>query len=377
MRIALLGYGTVGSGIGRIVETHDLGIEIAKILCLPKECDEPRKTSSYDEILAEPDLDVIVEAMGGQEPAHTFIMQALERGISVVTANKAVVAAHLGEFVGAAKASGAGLYVEASCGGGIPWLASIAKVKRIDAIDSFSGILNGTTNFIIDQMKKNDEDFSEALSRAQELGYAERDPSADIDGIDVANKCIITASLAFGCDCIRDLPVFGIRNLTAADLAHYAYEGYGVKLLARGICRDGRYAVAVEPVLVPSDSLEANVPDNFNIATLEGATVGPLKFYGQGAGSLPTGNACVQDLLDCRDGNQLTFDLDPSITYDPELLTGDYVIRTTAAFPQGGTAFGIGSKRYKGLTADAAHKLMRTIVADDPSAFMACIPTTL
>jgi homoserine dehydrogenase len=377
MKVAILGLGTVGSGVRRIISERVDSIEVTRILRLPSDCTEPCMTSNYEDIVGDPQIEAVVEVMGGLEPARTFILQALAAGKHVVTANKAVVAANLREMEETAQANHVGLFVEATSGGGIPWLASIAKARRIDEIESFSGILNGTTNYVIDQMRRTDADFADVLARAQELGYAERDPSADIDGLDVANKTVITASAAFGCACTRDFPVFGIRNLARDDMRAFARQGMGVKLLSRGVCRDGRYAVAVEPVVLPADSVEACVPDNFNIATLVGSTVGPLKFYGQGAGSLPTGNAIVQDLIDCQEGVRPMFDLDDSVSYDPSLMTSDYIFRSTSGPSLGGEPWDEGYQLVRGLTAEGAAALMRTIIEADPAAFMACVPSSL
>ena len=311
--------------------------------------------------------------MGGVEPAHTFIMSALAAGKHVVTSNKAVVAAHFGEFAAASEASGASLYLEAAVGGGIPWIASLEKARRVDEVTSFSGIMNGTTNYIVDAMRREGAEFADVLAEAQRLGYAERDPSADIDGIDVANKTIISASVAFDVACEKNLPVTGIRALTKADLDLFAERGRTVKLLGRGVCRDGRYAAAVEPVAVPVDSLEANVPGNFNLVTLDATTVGELKFYGQGAGSLPTGNAIVQDVLDCASGaRRPVYDFSRGLVWDPELLRADYVFRTAAELP-GAEPFAPGAVVVRDLTAVAARALLDEAAAVDPGTFMAAL----
>ena len=181
-------------------------------------------------------------------------------------------------------------------------------MRRIEDVQSFSGIMNGTTNYIVYSMLKDGADFAEVLSKAQELGFAERDPTADIDGIDVRNKTIISASVAFDVACTQDLPVSGIRNLTKYDLSLFGSRGLTVKLIGRGVQADGRYAVSVEPVAVSTSTLEADVPTNFNLVTLDAPSIGELKFYGQGAGSLPTGNAIVQDILDCVAGRRPTYD---------------------------------------------------------------------
>ncbi len=374
MKIAILGYGTVGRGVDQIISEHVDGVEVTRILELPDRLSDPRMTSSFDEILADENIELVVECMGGVEPARTYIMAALQSGRHVVTSNKAVVAAHFAEFAAASVASGAGLFVEAAVGGGVPWIASVEKVRRIDEVTSFSGIMNGTTNYIVDAMRRQGAEFDAVLAEAQRLGFAERDPSADIDGIDVLNKTIISASVAFGVACEWGLPASGIRNLTRADLELFAAHGRTVKLLGHGLTSDGRYAAAVEPVAVAADSLEANVPGNFNLLTLDATTVGELKFYGQGAGSLPTGNAIVQDVLDCASGaRRPVYDFSRPLSYDPTLLRADYVLRTTAEL--GDTEeFGPGALLVRDLTAEAARALLDEALATDPTTFMAALP---
>ena len=374
MKIAILGYGTVGRGVDQIISEHVDGVEVTHILELPDRLSDPRMTSSFDEILADEKIELVVECMGGVEPARTYIMAALQSGRHVVTSNKAVVAAHFAEFAAASVASGAGLFVEAAVGGGVPWIASVEKVRRIDEVTSFSGIMNGTTNYIVDAMRRQGAEFDVVLAEAQRLGFAERDPSADIDGIDVLNKTIISASVAFGVACEKNLPASGIRNLTKADLELFAARGRTVKLLGRGLTSEGRYAAAVEPVAVAADSLEASVPGNFNLLTLDATTVGELKFYGQGAGSLPTGNAIVQDVLDCASGaRRPVYDFSRPLSYDPTLLRSDYVLRTTAEL--GDTEeFGPDALLARDLTAEAARALLDEALATDPTTFMAALP---
>ena len=372
MNIALLGFGTVGRGVDAIIRDSVADVEVTRILELPDRLTDPRMTSDFSQIVSDPDIELVVECMGGIEPAHTFICAALDAGKAVVTSNKAVVAAHFAEFVEKSNASGAPFLIEASVGGGIPWIASIAKVRRIDDVTSFSGIMNGTTNYIIYAMREEGADFGDVLAKAQELGYAERDPSADIDGIDVANKTIITASVAFDVACTHDLPVSGIRNLTKADLDAFAARGRSVKLLGRGVCADGSYAVAVEPVAVPLSSLEANVPTNFNLVTLDAQTVGELKFYGQGAGMLPTGNAIVQDVLDVATGARPSYDFSSGLEYAPELLSADYVFRCAVA-PADSEPWGEGMWLVSGVTAEAARAFLEEALEADPSAFMAAL----
>lgn len=373
MRIALLGHGTVGRGVDGIIRQRVEGVEVTRILELPDRLTDSRMTSDFDQIVSDPSIDLVVECMGGIEPAHTYIAAALSAGKHVVTSNKAVVAAHFAEFASLAEKNDVAFLIEAAVAGGIPWIASIQKVRRIDEVRSFSGIMNGTTNYIIDSMRREELDFDVALGRAQELGYAERDPSADIDGIDVANKTIISACVAFDVDCVRDLPVTGIRTLTKADLDLFATRGLTVKLFGRGVCRDGKYAVAVEPVAIPVNSLEAAVPSNFNLVSLEGFTVGPLKFYGQGAGSLPTGNAIVQDVIDARAGRREHYDFSRGFAYDPSLLLSDYVVRSRT-MPVACQAWAPGVWHLRNLTSRQARGLFERVLQDDASAFMAALP---
>lgn len=377
MRIALLGAGTVGGGVIEIVDGSVPSLEVVRILTLPDTYDDPRVTYDFEDVVNDPTIECVVEAMGGLEPAHTFIMRCFQAGKSVVTANKAVVARYLPEFCAAAEEAGVGFFVEATSGGGIPWIASIVKARRIDRIDRISGILNGTSNYIIDRMVKEGAEFDDVLKAAQDLGYAEADPSADIDGIDVANKCIISSTIAFGTLCRRDIPVHGIRNLTKADLDTFAGLGYGVRLMARAARDDDGYAACVEPVLLPAASVEANVPDNFNIATLVGSTVGPLKFYGQGAGALPTGNAMVQDLIDCAGGERPVYPTEETLAWKPALLRCDYVFRTTAPLPPDtpGEAVAVadGYLSVGNLSAVEAGALADALLAVDPATFMAAV----
>ena len=372
MKIAVLGYGTVGRGVVKIIDEQVADVEVSRILELPDRISESRMTSSYVDIVNDSQVEVVVECMGGLEPAHTYILAALNAGKHVVTANKAVVAEYFAEFVEAANAHGVGLLIEASVGGGIPWIASIIKARRIDAISSFSGIMNGTTNYIVYKMLKDGSDFSEVLSKAQEMGYAERDPSADIDGIDVRNKTVITASVAFDVACTKELPVTGIRTLSKHDLALFGSHERTVKLLGMGVQRDWRYAVAVEPVAVSTSSLEANVPSNFNLVTLDADTVGELKFYGQGAGSLPTGNAIVQDVLDCTAGIRPRYDFSRGLEYDPGLLRSDYVFRTEADV-EGSRLFEPGAVLVSDITSERARGLLDEALRTDPTTFMAAI----
>ena len=364
MRIAILGFGTVGKGIYDIIERKDTKdtaqLEVAYIFIRKgKEKTLAIMEDDYEAILQDPTCSCIVEVMGGIEPAHTYILKALEAGKHVVTANKAVVAAHYKEFMETANAHHVQFRFEASCAGGIPWIHSLSQAKRIDTIKEISGIFNGTSNYIIDQMVKKELDFAVALKQAQDAGYAEADPSADIDGIDTANKAVISASIAFDILCTRDFPISGIRNLQKRDLDYFQQMGYSLRLMMLACCKDDCYACVVEPVLVDKHSLEANVPDNYNLTSLFGDALGTLKFYGQGAGSLPTGSAIIADLIAIIHGEQRDRINIQTKTYDPSLLTGDYIIREANAY-----------HRYEHMDPVQMHACYHAILAKDPDAIL-------
>ncbi|MCI1934276.1 MAG: homoserine dehydrogenase [Atopobium sp.] len=378
MDIALLGHGTVGRGVDKICSTL-AGVDVTRILELPDRCTDERMTSHFDEIVGDPDIRLILECMGGLEPAHTYIADALAAGKSVVTSNKAVVAANLAEFVELAHTTGATLMCEASVGGGVPWLSSIRKVRRIDSISAFSGIMNGTTNYLLTTLAKGDETFDEVLKEAQKLGYAERDPSADIDGIDVANKVIISCLAAFDALCPNSLPVTGIRTLKKSDVDLFAVHGRTVKLIGRALRQGDRFAACVEPVALPASYVEANVPANFNILGLSATTVGDLKFYGQGAGSLPTGNAMLQDVLDYAAGERPEFHICKDLVFDPSLFVGDYVLRADDATALEGCtmdwrSYGANAWLVRDIDPIVAKRLLSLARTSDPEAIIFARP---
>lgn len=337
MNIAILGYGTVGSGVHEIITSQNTSyvkdVNVTHILVRKgKELTSPLMCDDMEVILNDPKVDIVVEVLGGMEPAHSYIMGALQAGKHVVSANKAVIAKYMKEFHDCAHQHGVKFLYEASCGGGIPWIRSLEKAKRIDRIHQIQGIFNGTTNYILDHMLKDGVEFDAILRKAQELGYAEKDPSADIDGFDIQNKLKISASIAFDCDILQNFPTFGIRNIRKEDIDYYTSQKRTVKLMAVARQKEDRYCCVVEPVLFAQESVEASIPENFNIASLQGTTIGDLKFYGQGAGKLPTANAIVQDIIDIAQNTPTNVcNLDQELRYDTSLIQGTYLIRSTIA----------------------------------------------
>lgn len=313
VKIGMLGMGTVGGGVAAIIERNgELLAEKTEIrpvlrrvlvrdIARPRAVDLPTQTYTThpDEVIRDPSIDVIVELMGGIEPARTLISAALQEGKDIVTANKDLMAQHGRELLQLAYRAGRRIYYEASVGGGIPLIRPLKHCLVANRITRMIGIINGTTNYILTRMSQEDMDFEEALVMAQKMGFAEADPSNDLEGRDAAYKLTILAELAFGCPVNPDdLSIQGIANVTAVDI-HYARElGYMIKLLAVGEEKPGGLVLRVYPALVPLTHPLASVHDEFNAIFIEGDLIGEAMFYGRGAGALPTASAVVADIID-------------------------------------------------------------------------------
>lgn len=316
--IGLMGLGVVGSGVAQIlaeraaVYAHRVGrsLELRRVLVR-----DPRKqrgflpepgliTTDADDLLEDPQIRVVIEVMGGEDPAYEYMRRALDSGRYVVTANKEVMAKHGPELLALAEARGVDILYEASVGGGIPLIAPLKRDLLANEITSLRAILNGTTNYILTRMSHEGLDFQEALAQAQALGYAEADPTNDVQGIDAAYKLAILASLAFRTTVHpSDVSREGITRLTANDFRYARELGYVIKLLA--IARrhaDSTVQVRVHPALLHAEEPLAKVDGVFNAVELEGDLLGRVLFEGQGAGSMPTTSAVVADLIDLARG---------------------------------------------------------------------------
>jgi homoserine dehydrogenase len=312
IRVALLGCGTVGTGILRLVRDHEaeirarLGARIAITRVLVRDAAAvrdpavPREllTTDFDEVLASaPDL--VVEVMGGCEPARTLVLRALASGRHVVTANKALLARHGGEIFAAAERAGRDVIFEASVGGGIPVIRTIREGLAADRVRSVRAIINGTTNFILTGMSLRGETYEAALAEAQARGYAEADPSMDVDGLDAAQKLSILIAISFGVDAPFDaIRTEGIGGLVPSDFAVARQMGYAIKPLAIARAHADGIEARVAPTLIPEASLLAHVHGVFNAVMVDGEALGPVLFQGQGAGMMPTAAAVVSDIIE-------------------------------------------------------------------------------
>ena len=299
MNIGLLGCGVVGGGILDFCAGRE-DLTVTKVLVRrPRPDLGALAVTDIADIVNDEAIGIVAEVMGGLHPAYEYICAALKAGKHVVTANKAVISAYYPELTGLAREYGVSLRCTAAVGGGIPWLTNLERCKRLDSICELGGIMNGTTNFIMDAMHASPVSFPEILKQAQELGYAEADPSADIDGDDVRRKLTISANIAF--DALvqeEDIPMFGIRTVTDGDIRVFKAHGFVCKLLATAKAAEGGVCAFIEPTLVDSHDLEAAVPKNFNLITYCGEKVGRHSFFGQGAGRYPTAFNAVEDCLD-------------------------------------------------------------------------------
>ncbi|MBL8258211.1 MAG: homoserine dehydrogenase [Candidatus Competibacteraceae bacterium] len=336
VKIGILGLGTVGGGVTRVLArnaeeiSRRAGREIAITHAAARNLDTTtantagiKLTEEGLEVVNDPDVSIVVELMGGCEPARTFVLRALANGKHVVTANKALIALHGNEIFAAARAAGVMVGFEAAVAGGIPIIKAIREGLAGNRLEWVAGIINGTANFILTQMRSKGRDFPEALAEAQKLGYAEANPSFDIEGMDAAHKLTILASITFGIPLQFDkVYIEGIGRVTHDDVAYATKLGYRIKHL--GIARRDENGVQlrVHPTLIPQRQLLANVNGVMNAVLVKGDAVGQSLFYGAGAGAEPTASAVVADIIDVV--RTLTADPEnrvPHLAFQPDALS--------------------------------------------------------
>ncbi len=308
-----MGYGTVGSGVAEVIANNHESIvkkssqpelEVKYILDLrdfPGDVNEKKMIKDFNIILNDPEVAVVVETMGGLHPAYEFVSSCLSAGKSVVTSNKELVAAKGDELLKIAKDKNVNFLFEASVGGGIPIIRPISQCLAANRIDEIAGILNGTTNFILTMMIDKNMSFEDALKLAQDNGYAEKDPTADVEGHDACRKICILAALCFGKHVYpKDVHTEGITKITLTDVEYVRSWGGVIKLIARASrVGEDKISAIVSPALVKNSSQLAGVNDVFNAILVRGDATGDVVFYGKGAGKLPTASAVVADVLDC------------------------------------------------------------------------------
>nr|WP_285856230.1 homoserine dehydrogenase [Paenibacillus illinoisensis] len=312
VKVGLLGLGTVGTGVVRIVEGNqeDLSSQVGSPIVIEKisvkntvkdrviAVDRAKLTEDPWEVIRHPDIDVIVEVMGGIEQTKEYILEALERGKHIVTANKDLMALHGSEILAKAQEKKCDVFYEASVAGGIPIIRTLIEGFSSDRITRIMGIVNGTTNFILTKMSQEGASYEEVLAEAQALGYAEADPTSDVEGLDAARKMAILGTLGFRTNVeLKDVAVSGISSVTREDITYARRLGYEMKLLGIADCRDDEINISVQPTMVRQSHPIASVNGVFNAVYVHGEAVGETMFYGAGAGELPTATSVVADLV--------------------------------------------------------------------------------
>ena len=307
MKVAVLGFGTVGVGVYEMLQAAP-DLEAGPVLVRPNKVDAPFKVGSIEAIVSDASVDAVAEVMGGVEPAFSYAMAALRAGKHFVTSNKALVAAKGVELQQAALDSGVCFLFSAACGGGVPFLHNLARARETDTILSVGGILNGTTNFMLDKMQREGLDYADVLKEAQQLGYAEADPTADVTGLDALRKIMLACAVAWGVLPQEGLLNEGIDSLSAADVRDFQARGWTCRLTASGSrASDGRIAAYVEPVLLSAGEAECAVLKNNNLARYVGQNSGLIAMIGQGAGRYPTASAVLRDLSGISQGERAMF----------------------------------------------------------------------
>ena len=304
MKIGLLGFGTVGKGVYELTKTRS-DMQVVKVL-LRRELALPDATVTHDfeDIVSDESIDTVVETIGGLHPAFEYVKAAMEAGKNVVTANKALIATYYDELLPLMEEKGVMLRCTASVGGGIGWLSELERVRRIETVSRVGGIMNGTCNYILHAMTSRGLTYEDALAQAQALGYAEADPSTDVDGIDTWHKLIVSSNIAFGISLdTGNIPAAGISHIRKEDVDNFKSNGLVCKLVSTGKHENGVYSAYVQPTLFAKGALEAAVPMNYNLITLYGDISGRQSFYGQGAGRYPTAFNVVQDCMDILNGH--------------------------------------------------------------------------
>ena len=367
MKIGLLGFGVVGKGVYEITCARE-DMQVTKVLCLEDiSLPDAEAVKDFKEILNDESIDTVVEAMGGLHPAYEFVRAAIEAGKNVVTSNKALVCTFYDELLPLAQSKGVKFRSTAAVGGGIGWLSELERARRVQTIRQVGGIMNGTCNYILDNMTRKGLNYDDVLKQAQKLGYAEANPSTDVDGIDTWHKVILSANIAFGVTLDKTtVPVAGIRNIQAQDVENFKAHGLVCKLISTGKRTETGYAAYVQPTLVAEGEPEAAVPMNYNLITFLGDTSDRMSFYGQGAGRYPTAYNVVQDLVDVLEGKGFYAPYGETVAADnTEKLT--WYVRGSW---QGETAETWGEAK---IVNDVSVTDMHAWLKENPEAFIAAI----
>ena len=372
MKIGLLGFGVVGRGVYDLTASRD-DIKVRKVVCLEEvTLPDAEVTKDFQSVLADPEIDTVVEAMGGLHPAYEFVKAAIEAGKNIVTSNKALVATFYDELIPLAEAKGVAFRCTAAVGGGIGWLSELERARRMQTLQKVGGIMNGTCNYILDSMTRLGLTYADALSQAQALGYAEANPTTDVEGIDTWHKVILSSNIAFGISVDPEtVPAAGISKIKATDVKNFAEHGLTCKLVSTGKMEEGKFSAYVQPTLFPQGEPEAAVPANFNLITFIGSASGRMSFYGQGAGRYPTAYNVVQDCADVLSGKSFYSPYGPKTPAENTQEISFYVRGAKDAWLEENTAEVWGNAV---ITKPVAVSLMHNWRKENPDVFIAAMP---
>ena len=327
MNAILLGYGTVGKGVEILCQkVKDLHLE--QVFVRPSKTKLPYFSSNGKEMVTRKDIDIVFECLNGIEPANTLITLALKNGKHVITSNKAVVSHNLKQYVQLAEMYGGSIQIEACVAGGIPFLDAILKLSELEDINGYTGIFNGTCNFILDQMQNQDLDFDFALKKAQELGYAEADPTSDVEGFDVFYKANITNMLAFKTKNEEIHAPIGISKINKKDIALAKSNNKVIRHIAKSVQNGNEFTTIISPIFLNKNSFLANVPNNYNAQLIYAHSFDQLGYYGQGAGQLATAQAMLANAIDTLHDRERKINLDSFKQNNEELLSLTWLIRS-------------------------------------------------
>ena len=328
MNAVLLGYGTIGKGV-EILCNNIEEITLKQVFVRPSKVKRPYFESDGIQMVSSPDVDIVFECLNGIEPANALITCALEHGKHVITSNKAVVSYNLERYIQLSKRYGGSIQIEACVAGGIPFLDAILKLSQLEDLQGYEGIFNGTSNYILDQMQKHHLDFQTSLQQAQNLGYAEADPTNDIEGIDVFYKANITNMLAYQTKNSTIHAPFGISKITTEDISFAKANDKMIRHLAISVQEGNTFSTIIAPCFLNKEHYLANVPDNYNAQLIHAKSFNQLGYFGQGAGQLATAQAMLANAIDTIQNRERKIVFNHQKEYDPNLLKSDWIVRSS------------------------------------------------
>lgn len=328
MKAVLLGYGTIGKGVEYLARQTE-GLEMTNVFVLPEFVDEPYFTNDGLGLVTAPETDIVFECLSGTEPANELITAALKAGKHVITSNKAVVSPNLERYLALAEESGGSIQIEAAVAGGIPFMDALLKLSKLEPLNGYEGIFNGTSNYMLDKMQKEGMNYEDALKEAQSKGYAEFNPASDVEGWDVYYKANISNRLAYHTPSKGLRNPLGISRIRPEDIELAKKNGRIIRHIAKSVQKDGAYDTIIAPVFLQAEDYLANIPSNYNAQLIYADSFDQLGYFGQGAGRYATAQAMLANALDTIAQTERPIVLNQSLDYDPTLIRENWIVRSS------------------------------------------------